>query len=102
MADPEGLGFFTPQDLEAALSAPPPTAASSDAESNDTASNEPPSLTELLNMFLAGEFGSLQEGPALDDEAPGFRLSTFDGQQKISLSDYRNKKPVVLVFGSFT
>jgi hypothetical protein len=96
-ADPEGLGFFTPRDLELALAPSPSRQAASQGDENS-----PPSPTGLLNGFLAGEFGSLQEGPALNDEAPGFRLSTFDGKQKIGLSDYRDKKPVVLIFGSFT
>ena len=61
-----------------------------------------PSPGKLLKMLLAGELGSLQAGPKLNDEAPGFRLATFDGKTKVSLADYRGKKPVVLVFGSFT
>ena len=96
-ADPEGLGFFTPHDLELALLTAPAKPASSEADASP-----PPSLTGLLNMFLAGEFGSLQQGPALNDEAPGFQLSTFDGKRKIALSEYRDQKPVVLIFGSFT
>jgi len=42
------------------------------------------------------------EGPALGDMAPAFRLNTHDGKRAISLADYRDKKPVVLIFGSFT
>ena len=53
-------------------------------------------------MLLNGELGSLTPGPDLDDMAPDFRLKTIDGEQTVSLSDFRGKKPVVLVFGSFT
>jgi peroxiredoxin len=40
----------------------------------------------------------LQEG----DRAPDFTLKSPDGKQKITLSDFRGKKPVALVFGSYT
>jgi hypothetical protein len=36
------------------------------------------------------------------DLAPNFTLITKDGKSKISLTDYRGKKPVVLIFGSYT
>lgn len=95
-ADPDGLGFITMPDLEAALGR---TAQDSGGDEEEPWN---PSTSELLTMFLTGELGSLQPGPKLNDEAPGFRLATFDGKTKISLSDYRGKKPVVLIFGSFT
>lgn len=34
--------------------------------------------------------------------APDFALKTLDGTETIRLSDFRGKKPVVLIFGSFT
>jgi hypothetical protein len=40
----------------------------------------------------------LQEG----DLAPDFTLKSPDGKQKVTLSDFRGKKPVALVFGSYT
>lgn len=101
-ADPEGLAFFTPEDLEAALAQPPKRASAESDVPTEAAEPWNPSTSGLLNAFLAGELGSLQPGPKLNDEAPGFRLATFDGKTKISLSDYRDKKPVVLIFGSFT
>ena len=36
------------------------------------------------------------------DLAPNFTLSSPDGKQTITLRDYRGKKPVALVFGSYT
>jgi hypothetical protein len=36
------------------------------------------------------------------DPAPGFCLKTIDDKQTVSLSDYRGKRPVVLIFGSYT
>ena len=36
------------------------------------------------------------------DPAPEFELKTYDGTRTVALSEYRGRKPVVLVFGSFT
>jgi peroxiredoxin len=44
----------------------------------------------------------MREGPALDQQAPDFSLRTQNGNRPVHLSDFRGKKPVVLVFGSFT
>ena len=61
-----------------------------------------PSPTWWLNMLLTGQLGSLGSGPALYKPAPDFTLRTFDGQSEVKLASFRGKKPVVLVFGSFT
>jgi hypothetical protein len=61
----------------------------------------PPREVLLLGL-LTGELGSAAEGPALEAPAPDFTLSSPDGKTAITLGDYRNKKPVVLIFGSFT
>lgn len=46
----------------------------------------------------------LQEvnGPNMGEMAPDFALRTLDGDKDIKLSDFRDKLPVVLVFGSYT
>ncbi len=36
------------------------------------------------------------------DRAPDFTLRTLDGDKKVTLSQYRGKEPVVLIFGSYT
>jgi len=56
----------------------------------------------LLRGLFAGEVGSLQEGPQLNEPAPDFTLKTHDGTQTIRLADVIGKKPVVIVFGNFT
>lgn len=56
----------------------------------------------LLYSLLTGELGSGSEGPKLEAAAPDFTLKFPDGKNTISLHDYRGKKPVVLIFGSFT
>ncbi len=42
--------------------------------------------------------GALHAG----DEAPDFRLATLDHKSEVQLSSFRQKQPVVLVFGSYT
>jgi hypothetical protein len=36
------------------------------------------------------------------DDAPDFTLPTLDGQTEVRLSSFRGKKPVVLIFASYT
>ena len=36
------------------------------------------------------------------DLAPDFTLKSLDGPRKVTLSDFRGKRPVVLIFGSYT
>ena len=40
--------------------------------------------------------------PKVGDLATDFTLSDISGSESITLSDFRGKKPVALVFGSFT
>ncbi len=61
-----------------------------------------PSPWMLLKGMLDGEIGSLREGPAVGWLAPDFSLPNLDDDKPIALSSFRGKKPVVLVFGSFT
>jgi peroxiredoxin len=42
------------------------------------------------------------DAPAVGSEAPNFKLKTADGKSEIELTSLRGKKPVVLVFGSYT
>ncbi len=89
-------GYVTPEDLRAAFNppAPPKTA--------KKAGQEGPSPLTLLVGLFNGELGSYREGPRVGQPAPDFALKLQEGQQQIRLSQYRGKKPVVLVFGSFT
>ncbi len=36
------------------------------------------------------------------DAAPDFKLKTKDGSHEVQLSSFKGKRPVVLVFGSYT
>jgi|SRR5215470_5786347 len=49
-------------------------------------------------MWLYARQGNLTVGK----EAPDFSLEAFDKKSRVRLSDFRGKKPVVLVFGSYT
>jgi hypothetical protein len=61
-------------------------------------------MTRFINerrqeMIKQGQEAS---GPNVGQQAPDFTLRTLDGKTKVRLSDFRGKKPVVLVFGSYT
>ena len=42
------------------------------------------------------------QAPKAGDPAPDFTLSDITGKDSITLSDFRGKKPVALIFGSYT
>jgi Ca2+-binding EF-hand superfamily protein len=54
----------------------------------------------LARLIESGRF--FTDGPRPGELAPDFKLSTPDGKTTVALSSYRGKKPVVLIFGSFT
>jgi hypothetical protein len=56
----------------------------------------------VVCSYISGDVGSPSEGPALGALAPDFTLTTGDGKGKITLSQHWGKKPLVLIFGSFT
>jgi hypothetical protein len=49
-------------------------------------------------MWVRARAGTLKPGTT----APDFYLKTLDKTSQVSLSDFRGKSPVVLVFGSYT
>ena len=61
-----------------------------------------PSRWTLLKGLFSGEIGSASEGPRVGDKAPDFELATHDKARRIRLSGSTGKRPVVLIFGSFT
>jgi hypothetical protein len=89
----KGKDHLTREDLREALNPPVPKAESHADE---------PSPLVLIRGLLTGELGSMREGPSVNEPAPDFVLRTQDGRRQIRLSEFRGKKPVVLVFGSFT
>jgi hypothetical protein len=90
-----GKDAVTADDLRDLLFPPPPP----------PSKGPPPGMPTpivLLHGLFSGEIGSVFEGPAVGRMAPDFILETHDGKQRVALSDYRGKKPVVLIFGNFT
>jgi hypothetical protein len=55
-------------------------------------------ILPFRRMWLSAREGSLKVG----DAAPDFSLETYDRKSRVQLSSFRGKKPVVLVFGSYT
>lgn len=43
-----------------------------------------------------------KKAPKAGDPAPDFTLSDVSGERSVTLSDFQGRKPVALVFGSFT
>lgn len=85
-------GEITPRELRKALFPP----------RRNSGGGQGPSPLMLATGILQGEIGSIYEGPAVGDVAPGFELPTQDGERSVRLSQFRGKRPVVLIFGSFT
>lgn len=69
------------------------------------------SLLCLCLVFVVGPLAAAPSGASVKrqrdttkagDMAPDFSLKTLDGTETIRLADFRGKKPVVLIFGSYT
>ncbi|HLW66498.1 MAG TPA: hypothetical protein VKS79_14385 [Gemmataceae bacterium] len=90
----QGKTYLNADDARALLNPTPPPAQFSLPDI--------PSKATLLKGLFQGELGSACEGPKVGDKAPDFTLKTSDKLKTITLSQFFGKKPVVLVFGSFT
>jgi hypothetical protein len=93
----KGKGYLTAEDLRDAFPMTPPSRPPGPPPKDDG-----PSPWVLFSGLLSGELGSICEGPNIGQRAPDFTLPTQDGDRQIRLSQFRGKKPVVLIFGSFT
>jgi hypothetical protein len=98
----KGKGYLTADDLRDAFPTAPPRPPAAAAPTAKPQTAGAPSKYLLLKGLLDGEIGSFHEGPRLGDPAPEFTLRTQDRSATIALAQFRGKKPVVLVFGSFT
>ena len=94
-----GKDHITPEDLRAALQPPAAPKALAKMEGKKQAERM---RAMLLSNLLKGDLGSPCEGPRPGAVAPDFTLTSHDGKAKVTLSDFRGRKPVVLIFGSFT
>ncbi|HEY7309031.1 MAG TPA: hypothetical protein VH643_06640 [Gemmataceae bacterium] len=91
----KGKDSLSREELHALLFPPPPPPSKNPGGGM-------PSPQILLKGLFEGEIGSFHEGPSVGRLAPDFTLRTFDDTKAITLSRFRGKKPVVLIFGSFT
>lgn len=94
-ADREQSAFLTAEDILTALD-------DGESQRGSADSDDGPSTSEQLKMFFTGQFGWFAEGPKLGEQAPDFTLRKHDEGGTLRLADLREKKPVVLIFGSFT
>jgi hypothetical protein len=94
----KGKDHITPEDLRAALQPP----AARKAPDKKEAQQMRAMRSMLLRNLLRGDLGSPCEGPRPGTVAPDFTLPTHDGKATVALSEFRGRKPVVLIFGSFT
>jgi Ca2+-binding EF-hand superfamily protein len=87
--------YLTQDDLQQFLT--PSSRAAQSASSNSGLQ------LQRLKAFLRGESVHLfREAPHVCVPAPDFLLWTKDKNEQVRLSQFRGKRPVVLVFGSFT
>ena len=102
----DGFDFLTMEDLRRGLDLKMPD------ESDESEEKTPDRRWLFMTRLLNGELGSLNPGPGLEDEAPELKLPLVTHnedrskltltEQLIELKQFRGKKPVVLIFGSFT
>ena len=69
-------------------------------------------FSEIINEFkfnggyrkslMAAQKKVDAKAPRKGDMAPDFNLYDIEGKESVTLSNFRGKKPVALVFGSFT
>lgn len=71
-------------------------------EGGGFSTGDAPTKEALLKGLLAGEIGSMYEGPKVGDRAPVFRLRQARGDGSVSIGNLIGEKPLVLVFGNFT
>jgi hypothetical protein len=69
-------------------------------------------ISEIISEFkfnggyrknlMSGQKALDAKAPRAGDMAPDFTLHDIEGKDSVTLSDFRGKKPVALVFGSYT
>lgn len=84
-------GVVTREEMAALLKRRTPTPARKGRVKPNGEYNAPPALKERVDSKLK-----------VGDAAPDFSLKRSDGGDDVSLSQFKDKKPVVLVFGSMT
>ena len=62
----------------------------------------PKTRLAIVSSYLSGDVGSLSEGPAVGEKAPVFSALAVGGKDRITFPNRESRRPVVLIFGSFT
>jgi peroxiredoxin len=60
-------------------------------------------LATVVISVDAQDKRSKGEGPKVGEAAPDFKIKMLsDGKTEVQLSSFKDKKPVILIFGSYT
>jgi len=59
-------------------------------------------IMKYRSILMKRQMALNKLAPKAGEIAPDFTLSDISGTESITLSDFRGKKPVALVFGSYT
>ena len=59
-------------------------------------------IAKFRSKLMKKQVALNREAPKVGDIAPDFTLQDITGTETVTLSDFRGKKPVALVFGSYT
>jgi len=89
----KGKGHLTLDDLRELLNPPPSSLPPTPHKPPDSVVNAVKEQSQVNSHY---------QGPSLGDPAPDFSLQREDGRRKIALADVLGRKPIVLIFGSFT
>lgn len=55
-----------------------------------------------IRKIMKDQKNKKDAAPAVGSNAPNFKLKTMAGDKEVELASFKGKKPVVLVFGSYT
>ena len=59
-------------------------------------------IFKYRRKVMKKQMGLDKNAPKAGDQAPDFTLTDVSGTRSVTLSEFQGKKPVALVFGSFT
>jgi hypothetical protein len=64
--------------------------------------NDARSMIKMRRTLMRRQKELDKRAPRAGDLAPDFTLHDIEGEESMTLSDFRGVKPVALIFGSFT
>ena len=88
--------------LAGCASAPPPRSETAQAPPTPAERDPLQHTFQSKDEAVAAMRAVASRTPKAGDPAPDFTLSSPDGARTVTLSTFRGKRPVVLVFGSYT